>query len=559
MGIYFKGVRRSQAILFIFLGILIIEAAQTLDPFADMAEAWGLSRPVTFGTSTATRLLVETTGAGLAILDFDGDGRQDLLLLSGIRSADSQPQPPLLYRNLGAGRFKEVASETGLTAQGWAQGVCHGDIDNDGDPDLVLTHYGVTRLYRNDEGHFTDATAAWGLPTSGHSWGAGCALLDYDRDGRLDLFLSRYVNLTPEATPAPGSRPECLWKDMPVACGPRGLPTATNSLYHQTPGAKFVDVSAAAGILKPGGRYGLGVAVADFNNDGWPDIYVACDQTPSLLYQNTGKGTFTERAVEAGVAFDNNGRAQAGMGVAVADFDGNGTLDIAKTNFSGDLPSLYLNEDAQFFHDTADSAGLGKHLLLGWGIAFYDHDEDGQPDLILANGHVYPEVDRAQLGESYRQPTLVYRNLGNGKFADLSSLLGAAISAPKASRGLALGDLNGDHRPEIVLSNLNAAPTVLRRSGPRRNLLKLTLQGTRSNRSAFGARVTVTAGALRQVQELSSGGSYFSQHETALYFGLGPATKADTIEIRWPNGLRETWRHLDAARPHHLIEGAASR
>lgn len=551
--------RWSQATLVFYAGLFILAVAQSPEIFADRAETWGLGRAIPFGTSTATRLLVETTGAGLAVLDFDGDGRNDLLFLAGVRSSDSQPQAPLLYRNLGGGRFSEVAGQAGLTAQGWAQAVCHGDIDNDGDADLVLTNYGVSRIYRNDGGRFRDVTAALGLPASGHSWGAGCALLDYDRDGRLDLFLSRYVNLTPEASPAPGSRPECLWKDVPVACGPRGLPMATNSLYRQTALGQFEDVSAKAGILKPGGRYGLGVAAADFNNDGWPDLYVACDQTPSLLYQNTGQGAFLERGVEAGVAFDSNGRAQAGMGVAVADFDGNGTLDIAKTNFSGDLPSLYLNEDGQFFHDAAASAGLGKHLLLGWGIASYDHDEDGRPDLILANGHVYPEVDRAGLGESYRQPTLVYRNLGNAKFADLSGLLGNALSSPKASRGLALGDLDGDHRPEIVITNLNATPTVLRRTGARRNLLKLSLRGSRSNRSAFGARVTVISAKLSQVQELASGGSYFSQHETALYFGLGASRVADRVEIRWPNGARETWRNLDASRPHHLIEGAAPR
>lgn len=527
------------------------------EPFADMAEPWGLNRPVLFGSPIATRILVETTGAGLAILDFDGDNRNDLLLLSGIRSSDAQPQPPFLYRNLGNGRFAEIAQQAGLTAQGWAQAVCHGDIDNDGDPDLVLTHYGVTRVYRNNAGRFTDVTTLLGLPTTGHSWGAGCALLDYDRDGRLDLFLSRYVDLSPEATPAPGSRPECLWKDVPVACGPRGLPAATNSLFRQTPSGLFEDVSARTGIRKPGSRYALGVATADFNNDGWIDIYVACDQTPSLLYQNTSKGAFIERALEAGVAFDNNGRAQAGMGVAVADFDANGTLDIAKTNFSGDLPSLYLNEDGYFFHDTAATAGLGKHLLLGWGIAFYDHDEDGRPDLLLANGHVYPEVDRAHLGESYRQPTLVYRNLGNRKFADLSHLLGAALSTPKPSRGLALGDLDGDHRPEIAISNLNAPPTILRRTGPRRNLLKLVLQGTRSNRSAFGSRVTVTTSQTIQMQELASGGSYFSQHETALYFGLGAATLAGRVDVRWPNGATESWRDLDSSRPHLLVEGTA--
>jgi len=548
---------QSQAFrFFCYVFLIFVAAAQAPSPqsFHDQSPVWGLDRPIVFGTTTATRYLIETTGAGLAILDFDNDGRNDLLFLNGARANDTKSYPPLLYRNLGEGRFEEVAAKAGLTAGGWAQAICTGDIDNDGDPDLWITYYGVNRLYRNDGGRLVDITATVGLPTTGTRWGSGCALLDYDRDGRLDLFVANYVDIELDKSPKPGSMPECMWKDTPVACGPRGLPKGLNALYRQTPNGKFEDVSAKAGILKPGGRYGLGVAVADFNNDGWPDIYVACDQTPSLLYQNEANGTFRERALEAGVALDNNGRAQAGMGVAVGDFDGNGTLDIAKTNFSGDLPSLYLNEDGSFFRDTADAAGLGKHLLLGWGIAFYDHDEDGRPDLILANGHVYPEVDRAKFGESYRQPTLLYRNLGNGRFADWSKLVGEALTAPKASRGLAIGDLDGDHRPEVVLSNLNAAPSVLRRQGPRGNLLKLTLEGTRSNRSALGARVTVVTGKLKQVAELSSGGSYYSQHEAALYFGLGAATQIDSLTVRWPNGKSETFRNLDPAKPIHLTE-----
>ncbi len=532
-------------------------AVDSTPQMTDKSDAWGLARPIVYGDSKSTRYLIETTGTGVAILDFDGDRKNDLLILNGARIGEKLEYPPLLYRNSGEGKFEEVGAASGLVGGGWAQAACSGDIDNDGDVDLWITYYGVSRLFLNQGGRFEDVTARRGLPATGVRWGSGCAMVDYDRDGRLDLFVANYVDIEMEKSPKPGSMPECMWKDTPVACGPRGLPKGRNYLYRQLADGRFEDASARAGIWKPGGRYGLGVTAADFNNDGWPDIYVACDQTPSLLYQNLGNGTFKERAMEAGVAYDANGRAQAGMGVAVGDFDGNGMLDIAKTNFSGDLPSLYLNEDGSFFRDTAESAGLGKHLLLGWGIAFYDHDEDGRLDLILANGHVYPEVDRAKFGETYRQPTLLYRNLGAGRFEDWSAKGGEALLRPKASRGLAVGDLDGDGRPEVVIANMNDAPSVLRRDGARGNLLRVTLEGTRSNRSAIGARVTVEAGKSRYIAELSSGGSYYSQHESALYFGLGAATRVDRVTVRWPRGTTEIWQNVDPAKSLHLIEGKA--
>jgi hypothetical protein len=538
--------------------ICTVLSALGLTPlFQDKSGEWGLAKPNVYGDSKSTRFLIETTGTGVAILDVDGDRKNDLLILNGARIGEKQEYPPLLYKNLGGGKFEEAGAKSGLAGGGWAQAACSGDIDNDGDVDLWITYYGVSRLFLNQGKRFEDVTAKRGLPATGLRWGSGCAMVDYDRDGRLDLFVANYVDIEMEKSPKPGSMPECMWKDTPVACGPRGLPKGRNYLYRQLADGRFEDASARAGIWKPGGRYGLGVTAADFNNDGWPDIYVACDQTPSLLYQNLGNGTFKERAMEAGVAYDANGRAQAGMGVAVGDFDGNGMLDIAKTNFSGDLPSLYLNEDGSFFRDTAEAAGLGKHLLLGWGIAFYDHDEDGRPDLILANGHVYPEVDRAKFGETYRQPTLLYRNLGGGRFEDLSARAGQALLRPKASRGLAVGDLDGDGRPELVIANMNESPSVLQRDGVRGNLLRVTLEGTRSNRSAIGARVTVEAGKARYIAELSSGGSYYSQHESALYFGLGAATTVDRVTVRWPRGTTEIWQNVDPAKSLHLIEGKA--
>jgi hypothetical protein len=339
-------------------------------------------------------------------------------------------------------------------------------------------------------------------------------------------------------------------------CGPRGLPLAHNALFHNNGDGTFTDVSERAGILKPGGRYSLGVVTADFDNDGWPDIYVACDMTPSLLFRNKHDGTFEERGVEAGVAYNFDGRLQAGMGVAVADYDRNGFLDIAKTNFSGDLISLYRNEDGRFFTDAAQQAGLNSRQLLGWGTAFLDVDEDGWPDLITANGHVYPEVDgpHATLGDHYLQKTLLFRNLGNGRFKDITDQAGEGFAMPRPARGLAIGDLDGDGRPEIVIVNMNRTPTLLKNLSPRGNWLRVTLAGTQSNRSAIGARVTIQYGGVTQMNELVGGGSYLSQSESALYFGLGSAKTVDGLEVRWPNGGSQVLRDIPANQSIHIIE-----
>jgi hypothetical protein len=496
--------------------------------FADVAAEMGIKEAIPFGDPAKKTFIHESMGAGVAIADFDGDGANDLLV-----AAEGTPR---LYRNRGGGSFEEVAGKWGLTEGGWQQGVCAADVDNDGRTDLLITRFGDNLLYRNRGASFERVK----LPADRHRWGAGCALVDYDRDGLLDIFVSNYVDLDLAKAPRPGANENCLWRGAPVFCGPKGLPTATNVLYRNLGDWKFEDVSMKAGILKPGGRYGLGVVAADFNNDGWPDIYVACDQTPSLLYRNNRDGTFTERAAEAGVAYNFDGRLQAGMGVAVADYDGNGFLDIAKTNFSGDLPSLYLNEDGEFFRDASREAGLGAHQLLGWGVAFVDIDEDGWRDLVMVNGHVYPEVDAMKGGETYRQLSLLYRNLGNGKFADLTALAGPAFQVERPARGLAVGDLDGDGRPEIVITNMSEAPSVLRNRSARGNWIRIELQGTKSNHSAVGARVTVEAGGRKQIDEVRAGGSYYSQHELGLYFGLGGAAEVDRITVDWPSGGKQT-------------------
>lgn len=511
--------------------------------FVDAAGELGMNTAIPFGDPAKKAFIHESMGAGVAIADFDGDGANDVLFAA-------QGLPRLFLRD-GA-RFEDAAEKWGLNEGGWQQGVCAGDVDNDGHIDLLITRFGDNLLYRNLGGSFKQVP----LPRDRTRWGAGCALVDYDRDGLLDIFVSNYVDLDLAKAPTPGANENCLWRGAPVFCGPKGLPMATNVLYRNLGNWKFEDVSRKSGMLKPGGRYGLGVVASDFNNDGWPDIYVACDQTPSLLYQNNRDGTFTERAAEAGVAYNFDGQLQAGMGVAVADYDGNGFLDIAKTNFSGDLPSLYLNEDGDFFRDASREAGLGVRQLLGWGAAFLDVDEDGWPDLVMANGHVYPEVDGMKGGETYRQLTLLYRNLGNGRFADITASAGPAFQVQRPARGLAIGDLDGDGRPEIVITNMSEAPSVLKNNSARGNWIRIELKGTKSNRSAIGARVTVEAGGRKQINEVRADGSYYSQHELALYFGLGAATQVDRITVAWPSGQTQSLEPGAVNRTITIIEDA---
>ncbi len=528
----------------------------------DIAAASGLTLPNTFGGDNKKTYILESTGNGAAIFDYDGDGANDILITNGTTlepSSRHAPRTIQLYHNDGRGKFTDVSRSAGFTVEGWAQGVCVGDYNNDGKPDVLISYYGHDRLYKNvGNGKFTDATAEAHLPSSGTRYGAGCAFLDYDRDGWLDLFVANYVALDLAHTHKPGEDPGCNWKGLSVWCGPHGLPLGHNVLYHNNGDGTFTDVSEPAGILKPGGRWGLGVAAADFDNDGWPDIYVACDQTPSLLYRNLHDGTFEERGVEAGVAYNFDGELQSGMGVAAADYNGDGRLDIAKTNFSGDIPSLFKNEDGRFFTDVSPQAGLGANHLLGWGVAFTDLDDDGWKDLVIANGHVYPEVDLTPVGDRYKQKTLVYRNLGNGKFADVTAQAGPALETLRPARGMAVGDIDNDGRPEIVIVNMNQTPSLLKNMGPRRNFLSLALIGTKSNRSAIGARVSVSAGGHTQIDEVMSGGSYYSQNDMTLYFGLGDAPVADHVTIRWPSGAVQEWDKVPTNQRLLITEGSAS-
>ena len=523
-----------------FFALLVLAAAETpAIYFRDIASAAGLTEVNNFGGLHRKDFILETTGNGAAIADFDGDGRNDIFIANGTKldAGNGAHALPQLYRNQGSGRFKDVAAQSGLTREGWGQAVCVGDFDNDGYPDLFETFYGHNVLYRNrGDGHFEDITAKAGLPVTGTRYGSGCTFTDYDRDGNLDLFVANYVDLDLKTTPHPGKGEFCEWKNIPVMCGPRGLPLAHNVLYRNNGHGGFEDVSEASGVLKPGGRYSLGVVAADFDNDGWPDIYVAGDMTRSLLFHNLRNGKFEERGLDAGVALNYDGELQAGMGVAVADYDGDGLLDIAKTNFSGDLTSLYHNDDGKFFTDMSRDAGLGSRQLLGWGVGFIDADDDGWRDLVVANGHVYPEVEGRQLGDTYMQQTILFRNLGTGKFQDVSDSAGPAFKVPRPARGLAMGDLDGDGRPEIVLVNMNAAPSLLKNEHPQGHFLNVALTGTKSNRSAIGARVIVNAGGRKRIDEVMGGSSYYSQNSGILHFGLGKVANVDEVIVQWPSG-----------------------
>lgn len=511
--------------------------------FTDIAPSSGLNVPNVYGGAKSKSFILETTGNGAAIFDYDGDGRDDIFIANGTRLNESAPvgNAPQLYHNEGNGTFRNVSAQAGFTTAGWWQGVCVGDFDNDGRPDFLLTGYGHNVLYRNrGDGTFEDVTARAHLPSTGIRYGSGCSFTDYDRDGNLDLFVANYVDLDLAKTPHPGSGEFCTWKGIPVMCGPRGLPLAHNALYHNNGDGTFTDVTESAGIAAAGGRYGLGVIAADFDNDGWPDIYVACDMTPSLLFHNLHNGKFEERGAEAGVAYNADGALQAGMGVAVADYDGDGKLDIAKTNFSGDLPSLFHNDGGRFFTDLAHEMGLTARQLLGWGVAFLDYDDDGWRDLIIANGHVYPEVEGKQLGDTYLQPTVLYRNENGSKFVDVTAESGPAFATSRAARGLAIGDVDGDGRPEVVIVNMNSTPSLLKNNGPHGHFLNVHLTGVKSNRSAIGARVTVTAGGHDSIDEVMSGGSYYSQNSFILHFGLGATTQVDRVSVRWPSGILQT-------------------
>jgi hypothetical protein len=528
--------------------------------FTNIAREAGLDARTVFGGETTNTYLLETTGCGAAVLDFDGDGWLDIFLVNGTTlegfPAGKEPTNHL-YRNKGNGTFEDVTARAGLAQSGWGQGACAADYDNDGDDDLYVTYWGQNRLYRNTgKGRFEDVTSAAGMIQSRKRWGAGCAFLDYDRDGLLDLIAANYIDLDLAVTPVPSSG-LCRYKGVPVACGPPGLPGGKNVLYRNTGRGTFEDVSEASGITRARGTYGLGVATLDFDNDGWVDVYIANDSNPSAMYRNNRNGTFTDIGVEAGCAYSQDGKPQAGMGIAIGDYDRDGTMDIFKTNFAGDTSTLYRNTGDSLCEDRTFGSGVGLNTRwLGWGVGFVDFDADGWLDLFLVNGHVYPEVTRIKAEAGYLQRKVVYQNLRNGRFADVTDALGAPATTPKAGRGAAFADFDNDGDVDVVINNVNDRPDLFRldRSGER-HWVALKLVGKQSNRSAIGARIRLVTADGVQWQEVRGGGSYYAQNDLRVHFGLGGARAVDRLEVRWPNGREEAWTGLGIDRFHTLDEG----
>jgi enediyne biosynthesis protein E4 len=534
--------------------------------FEDVAKKAGIDFVNVNGDAISKYYILEATGSGVAIFDYDNDGWPDIFLVNGtyLRSnGDSNTAPAVsptshLFHNNHDGTFTDVTAQAFLTDSGWGQGVCVGDYDNDGYEDLFVTAYGKNRLYHNERnGTFKNVALEAGVAGTGKEWGTGCAFVDYDRDGKLDLAIANYVHFDIKNTPAPGQGPGCLWQGTPVMCGPRGLASAPNLLYHNLGNGKFEDVSEKSGFSKTFGHYCFSVSSLDYDEDGWPDIYIACDSTPAILYHNNHDGTFTDVAAIAGVAFNEDGRDQAGMGSTVGDYDGDGHLDIFKTNFSEDTSTLYHNNGDKTFTDVTAASGLGINTqLLGWGAMFVDLDNHGWPDLLAVNGHVYPEVDSAKLGSTYREPRCIYRNLGNGKFEDISQKSGPGITQPAASRGLAIGDLWNDGRVEAVINNISDHPMLLVNFARNQNhWLGVRLMGVQSNRDGIGARVTVRGQSRSWVNEVRSGSSYSSSNDLRLHFGLGQETHVEAIKVRWPAGREELFPGMPADQFVTLKEG----
>ena len=548
--------------------------------FTDIAAEAGLAGATNiFGEVARKQYILEETGCGVALFDYDNDGWLDIFMVNGTRlkgiSAQHAPSN-FLFRNNRDGTFTDVTEKAGLIRSGWGQGCCVGDYDNDGFDDLVVTYWGGIVLYHNNgDGTFTDVSEKAGLAQKGPipRWNTGCCFVDYDRDGHLDLFVANYVNFDQQAAPQPGSNPYCRYFGLSVGCGPQGLGGGTNILYHNRGDGTFEDVSAQSGVSVPRGpagpapfvsdrwipvgSYGLGVCAADFDNDGWPDIYVACDSVPSRFYHNKGDGTFEEVGREIGCALNENGTPQGGMGIAVGDYDCDGWFDIVKTNYSDQTANLYHNNGDGTFYDAVFQAGLGGNTkYLGWGVGLFDFDNDGWLDIFMSNGHVFPEVDTKKLHLTFKQTKLVYRNEGNGRFLDVTSSAGAAVNQPHSSRGTAFGDFDNDGDVDVVVINMNEPPSLLRNDcNARNNWLKVKCIGTKSNRSAIGARVRVVTGRHSQMNEVMSGSSYISHNDFRLHFGLGQARQADLVEVRWPLGLVESFKNVDANQLLVLQEG----
>ena len=521
--------------------------------FVENAKASGLAAFRNTCGSATKDYLVETLGGGVALFDYNNDGLVDVFLVNGssleaLKNPSVNPSSSRLFRNNGDGTFTDVTKESGLVNQGWGVGVTVGDYDNDGHRDVFISNFGINALFHNNgNGTFTNVTKEVGL--EGGNWSTGCAWGDYDRDGRLDLYVARYVDFQVGQMPTPGTNTYCNYRGVPVACGPRGLPGLPDLIYHNEGNGRFREVSQEIGVRDTVKGYGLGVSFLDFDNDGWPDIFVANDSMPNFLWHNKRNGTFEEIAFEAGCALSADGRAQSNMGVAVGDYDNDGWLDLFVTHFSEDYNTLYQNNHGKF-EDVTFEAGLGtaSYRNLAWGTGLVDFNNDGWKELFVANGHIYPQATQA--GNSYFQQNQLFANLRNGRFTLVPAQESGFFEA-RSSRGAAFADLRGNGRMSTVVNNIDNEPFLYEYGrASAGHWVRFQLVGVSCNRDAIGARVSVTTGRLSQIDEIRSSGSFVSSSDVRLHFGVADAAVVDRVEIRWPDGSIEEHKGLSVDRQH---------
>jgi hypothetical protein len=500
------------------------------------------------------RYIVESMSGGLALLDYDNDGDLDIYFVNSLTVdlvKSNGKTRSALCRNNGDGTFTDVTDRSGLGDIGWGMGTCAGDYNNDGLVDLYVTCVGPDHLFKNNgNGTFTDVTRSAGV--SDPRWSTGAAFLDYDNDGNLDLFVANYIDVDFKNLPEFGKGRTCQYKGIPVQCGPRGLPGVGDSLFHNNGDGTFSDVTKKAGVSDPNGFYGLGVIASDFDEDGFVDLFVANDSTPNFLYKNNGDGTFKDIAFKSGTAVNENGSEQGSMGITVADYDHDGKLDLFVTNFADEYNTLYRNQGDNYFIDVSYAARVAAVSLpyVGWGTKFFDYDNDGWADLLVANGHVYPQI------ENYRQRKLLHRNQRDGTFAEVAAQIGTALMENRASRGVAFGDLDNDGDVDVVVNDLDGPPQVLRNDGGNsNNSVLIRTIGAKSNRDGIGARIKIVAGDLIQKDEVRSGGSYLAQSDLRVHFGLEKRTKIDLIEIRWPSGAIDRITNANVNKILTVTEG----
>jgi enediyne biosynthesis protein E4 len=540
----------TRGLTSIVLALLIQNGPPGTGAFRDITRDAGIT--FVHHAAPEKKYIVESMSGGVALFDYDNDGRLDIYFVDSLTvetAGDPRKARSALYRNLGNLKFSDVTDKAGVGHPGWGMGVCTADVDGDGWEDLYVTALGGNKLFRNNQnGTFIDVTARAGLAAGG--WSAGCAFADYDRDGDLDLFVSRYVNIDLRQLPQFGRDKTCQYRGIAVQCGPRGLPGESDFLFRNDGGLRFTEVSGPAGVADAGGAYGLGAGWFDYNQDGWLDLFVANDSGANYLYANQKNGTFKDVAFPAGVAVSQDGAEQGSMGVALADYDNAGRFAIFVTNFSEEYNALHRNEGEHFTDASFRSRTAAVSLpFVGWGAAFFDYDNDGLLDLLVVNGHVYPQLDKAKLGASagYRQRKLLYHNRGDGTFEEVAGRFGTVMTEERASRGLAIGDLDDDGRLDIVTNDLDGAPQVMRNevSGAG-NWLRVKLRGRAGNTGAIGAAVTARAGKLVQKRLVQSGSSYLSQEDKRLHFGLGKIEQLDSIEVTWPDGTTTKMANVKA-------------